>query len=112
MTRLLEFLRRSPRGVLASSLAVALLLGALSLRFGFLLDDYVHRSAARGQMGPMTGFRLFDFATGDAEVTRRFIHHGPFPWWTELASCRAPEWRWNRLGRVSWALRCWRAGRG
>lgn len=81
--RLLEFLRRSPQGVLASSLTVALLLGALSLRFGFLLDDYVHRSAARGQMGPMTGFRLFDFATGDAEVTRRFIQHGPFPWWTD-----------------------------
>ncbi|MHB8872820.1 MAG: hypothetical protein ACYC8T_03965 [Myxococcaceae bacterium] len=96
--RLLELLRRSPRATLLAAMAAMLALSLPSLGIGFLLDDYVHRYAALGFPGPMGGLRLFDFASGDPELTRPWIEHGPFPWWTD------PELRLSFFRPLSSAL--------
>lgn len=54
-----------------------------SLWTGFMLDDYIYQAALDGSLYHMVpSDYLFDFFSGDEEVTSDLAHRGLVPWWT------------------------------
>ncbi len=62
-------------------LALAVGLSALTLRLGFVLDDYMQLAATDGVMLPSRPLNYFTFVHTPAEV-HAFVDRGPLPWWT------------------------------
>jgi hypothetical protein len=74
------------------SLLVALGVSLPTLGMGFALDDYIHLLIFEGKWPLGSPGDLFRFAGGDAEVMRRVVQEGPYPWWT-LPELKIVFWR-------------------
>jgi hypothetical protein len=64
-------------------LVLTVVLGLPSLTTGFVLDDWMQRAVARGQLTFTGPLELFSFGSGRAEDLAPLIHRGPFPWFTQ-----------------------------
>ncbi len=70
-----------PTRVVRWCLPVAMLLGLLGVPGGFMLDDWYFVAASRLPIDQQFRFD-FSFASGDPEITRRFMDLGVYFWWT------------------------------
>ncbi|MDX2014037.1 MAG: hypothetical protein SFW67_27820 [Myxococcaceae bacterium] len=64
-------------------LVLTVMVGLPSLTTGFVLDDWMQRAVARGQLTFTGPLELFSFGSGRAEDMAPLIHRGPFPWFTQ-----------------------------
>ena len=78
-------------------LAVGLALSMLTVRMGFLLDDYMHLAKTDGVLLPGGTLDYFTFVRSPADV-HAFVDRGPLPWWT------LPELRLSFFRPLSSAL--------
>ncbi|MET0595209.1 MAG: hypothetical protein ABW133_21090, partial [Polyangiaceae bacterium] len=66
-------------------IAIGMVLALVTLRIGFLLDDYAFIAWLDGTIPRhVTPFNLYEFATGDRTAAYDMVRSGPWPWWTNL----------------------------
>jgi hypothetical protein len=63
-------------------LLLTVLVSLPSVGTGFLLDDWLQRAVARGQLTFTSKLELFSFGSGRPEELALLIHRGPFPWFS------------------------------
>src|SRR5688572_8654624 len=73
------------RRIFSIATALGMLFALISLRVGFVLDDFGFLAWLDGTMPRrITPFNLYEFATGDRVANFEMVRRGPWPWWADL----------------------------